>query len=133
MAETFSSFDFGFLEKIKNELIEVGEELTFRRVIRHYEIEYFPGINNLGQEVHGVFFNARHDRSVSVWITDFYDSLRADGIGCKVQLWGKPESSSPDAHHSTRLSKQMPVCVSGDSISAAVCKLLGSRSPVSVA
>ncbi|WP_372997734.1 hypothetical protein [Marinobacter sp.] len=123
---------FGYWEQIKDELIEIGEELMARRVIRHYEVECFPGVNNIGQEVHAVFYNRGHDRSVSLWVTEFFGSNRRDGIGCKAQLWGKPVQSRPDAHHSVRLSKQVAIPLSGEAISSTICDLILEKTPVMV-
>jgi hypothetical protein len=132
MVELISSSNLGVLEEISDLLVEIGEELSARRVIRHYETESFHGANGSLEEAHAVFFNSRHDRSVSVWVTDFIGSSRSDGIGCKVQLWGKPSTGKPDAHHSVRLSKQIPVTLCPDKISAAIRELLTLETPTVV-
>ena len=129
MVELINSSNFGVLEEISDLLVEIGEELSARRVIRHYETESFLGANGYLEEAHAVFFNSRHDRSVSVWVTDYIGSCRPDGIGCKVQLWGKPSAGKPDAHHSVRLSKQIPVSLCPDEISAAIRDLLTLETP----
>lgn len=124
MVDLFHTSAFDLLDRIRDELEEIGEELTGLRIIRHFEIDSFSGVNSRGGEVHGAYFNSRHDRSVSVWVAEFHDSVRPDGLGCKVQLWGKPESGKPDVHHSVRLTRQISVPLNYDSILAAIRDLL---------
>lgn len=124
MLETISDPDYDLIERMKGDVVEVGEELTARRIIRHYEIEVFPGIDQMSQEIHAVFYNPRHDRSVSVWISNFFSAQNESPFGCRAQLWGKASSSRPDAHHSVRLSDHLVVPVCADSISCAVSDLI---------